>query len=81
MVNAVFENYSTFVFALALSFWAILFMEIWKKEEARLATKWDTFDFIGEYEPPRPEYQAAAKEKRKNPVTQELEPYISGAGP
>ncbi len=78
VVNAVFDNYSTFPFAFATSMWAILFLELWKRYQARLSCKWDTVDVQLEYEPPRPEYQASAKEHRRHPVTREWEPYISG---
>ncbi len=75
-VNTVFSNYFTVLFALISSLWAVVFMELWKREQARLTCKWDCFDVTTQYEPPRPEYQSAARKKRRNPITHEWEPYI-----
>ncbi len=75
-INTVFHHNFTVILALATALWSVLFLELWKRKQARLACKWDTIDLGYEYEPPRPEYQATAKQKRRHPITREWEPYV-----
>ena len=51
-----FDNLSTVVFAIFMSLWATLYLEMWKRYSAKVTYKWDLteFDAIEEY--PRPEY-------------------------
>ncbi|MFH4977067.1 hypothetical protein AB6A40_003776 [Gnathostoma spinigerum] len=75
----VFDNISTVVFAMVMSVGATLFLEGWKRYHAEVAWKWGLLDFEVDEEKVRPEYQLRVKNmknKRLNPVTQEMEPYI-----
>ncbi|KAF2979317.1 hypothetical protein EK904_012484 [Melospiza melodia maxima] len=55
-----------------------LFLEFWKRRQARLKYEWDLVDFEEEQQQLqlRPEYEAKCTQKKKNPVTQEMEPYL-----
>lgn len=49
-----------------------LFLEFWKRRQARLEYEWDLVDFEEEQQQLqlRPEYEAKCTQKRKNPITQ-----------
>lgn len=49
-----------------------LFLEFWKRRQARLKYEWDLVDFEEEQQQLqlRPEYEAKCTQKKKNPVTQ-----------
>ncbi|KAK6303538.1 hypothetical protein J4Q44_G00259920 [Coregonus suidteri] len=57
-------------FSVLMSFWAVTFLEYWKRKMATLAHHWDCMDFQEEEERPRPEFAAMA------PVTGVKEPYF-----
>uniref|UniRef100_A0A3B4CSL4 Anoctamin n=1 Tax=Pygocentrus nattereri TaxID=42514 RepID=A0A3B4CSL4_PYGNA len=59
-----------------MSFWAVTFLEYWKRKNATLAHHWDCMDFHEEEEPPRPEFAAMAPAMEENPVTGVKEPYF-----
>lgn len=46
-----------------------LFLEFWKRYQAKLEYEWDTVEFLEQEEPPRPEYEAKCIYDRKNPIT------------
>ncbi|XP_058017192.1 anoctamin-5 [Ahaetulla prasina] len=73
-----FDNVATLFFAIFMGIWVTLFLEFWKRRQARLEYEWDLVDFEEEQQllQLRPEYEAKCTQKRKNPVTQELEPYL-----
>ncbi|XP_061466607.1 anoctamin-5 isoform X2 [Rhineura floridana] len=73
-----FDNVATLFFAIFMGIWVTLFLEFWKRLQARLEYEWDLVDFEEEQQQLqlRPEYEAKCTQKRKNPVTQELEPYL-----
>ncbi|XP_063720691.1 anoctamin-7-like isoform X3 [Symsagittifera roscoffensis] len=71
-----FDNGYTVFFAVFVSFWSVLFLEYWKRTSAVLAHHWDVFDFAPLEENPRPQYAALSTEMRKNPITNQLEPYF-----
>uniref|UniRef100_A0A8D0DK61 Anoctamin n=1 Tax=Salvator merianae TaxID=96440 RepID=A0A8D0DK61_SALMN len=73
-----FDNVATLFFAIFMGIWVTLFLEFWKRRQARLEYEWDLVDFEEEQQQLqlRPEYEAKCTKKRKNPVTQELEPYL-----
>uniref|UniRef100_A0A914DUI3 Anoctamin n=1 Tax=Acrobeloides nanus TaxID=290746 RepID=A0A914DUI3_9BILA len=75
-ITYVFDNWATIFFAGLMSIWATLFLEGWKRYHAEIAYKWNVFDLESEKEIMRPEFQFRVKKKRKNPVTQETEPYV-----
>ncbi|XP_061466608.1 anoctamin-5 isoform X3 [Rhineura floridana] len=70
-----FDNVATLFFAIFMGIWVTLFLEFWKRLQARLEYEWDLVDFEEEQQQLqlRPEYEAKCTQKRKNPVTQELE--------
>ncbi|CAK9298486.1 unnamed protein product [Gordionus sp. m RMFG-2023] len=70
-----FDNPATIAFAIFMSFWSTLFLELWKRKQNELAWDWDTKDFEEE-EIVRPEYETQVKTLRKNPITNTLEPYL-----
>lgn len=57
-------------------FAATSFLEFWKRKHAVISWEWDLHNFEVEEEP-RPEFEAAVKTFRINPVTQLPEPYLS----
>ncbi|XP_041833675.1 anoctamin-6 isoform X2 [Melanotaenia boesemani] len=65
----IFDNFGTLVFAVFMSVWVTLFLEFWKRHQAKLEYEWDTVEFLEQEEPPRPEYEAKCIYERKNPVT------------
>lgn len=73
-----FDNVATLFFAIFMGIWVTLFLEFWKRRQARLEYEWDLVDFEEEQQQLqlRPEYEAKCTQKKKNPVTQELEPYL-----
>ncbi|XP_042197254.1 anoctamin-5 isoform X4 [Callorhinchus milii] len=73
-----FDNGATLFFAIFMGIWVTLFLELWKRRQARLEYEWDLVDFEEEQQQLqlRPEYEARCTHRRRNPVTQEMEPYI-----
>ncbi|XP_028917046.1 anoctamin-5 isoform X2 [Ornithorhynchus anatinus] len=73
-----FDNVATLFFAIFMGIWVTLFLEFWKRRQARLEYEWDLVDFEEEQQQLqlRPEYEAKCSQKKKNPVTQEMEPYL-----
>lgn len=69
-----FDNPSTVFFAIFMSFWATSFLELWKRKQAVTTWEWDLQDLESDEEN-RPEFDAAAKNFRTNPVTKEKEAY------
>ncbi|EDV24327.1 uncharacterized protein TRIADDRAFT_10718, partial [Trichoplax adhaerens] len=78
-VSYAFDNPGTVFFSIFMCFWAVSFLEYWKRKEATLAFRWDTMDFEAEEERPRPRFSALAPSKRQNPITGQWEPYMSPA--
>ncbi|XP_071975042.1 anoctamin-5 isoform X4 [Engystomops pustulosus] len=70
-----FDNVATLFFAIFMGIWVTLFLEFWKRRQARLEYEWDLVDFEEEQQQLqlRPEYEAKCTHKKKNPVTQEME--------
>ncbi|KAM3919659.1 anoctamin-5 isoform 3-T3 [Leptodactylus fuscus] len=70
-----FDNVATLFFAIFMGIWVTLFLEFWKRRQARLEYEWDLVDFEEEQQQLqlRPEYEAKCTHKKKNPVTQEIE--------
>ncbi|RWS06314.1 Anoctamin-1-like protein [Dinothrombium tinctorium] len=78
-ITYLFDNPATVFFAVFMSLWATVYLEMWKRYAARITYRWDlsTFDSFEEY--PRPEYLAklsTAEKKRLNAVTRMYEPYV-----
>ncbi|KAL4648376.1 anoctamin-7-like [Arapaima gigas] len=71
-----FDHPGTVFFSVFMSFWAVTFLEYWKRKNAMLAYHWDCRDFHEEEERPRPEFAAMAPAMEHNPVTGVKEPYF-----
>ncbi|XP_066295921.1 anoctamin-7-like isoform X4 [Branchiostoma lanceolatum] len=71
-----FDHPGTVFFAIFMSFWAVTFLEYWKRKNASLAHHWDVMDFEEEEERPRPAFSAMAPSMEKNPVTGIKEPHF-----
>ncbi|NXC94733.1 ANO5 protein, partial [Certhia familiaris] len=73
-----FDNVATLFFAIFMGIWVTLFLEFWKRRQARLKYEWDLVDFEEEQQQLqlRPEYEAKCTQKKRNPITQEMEPYL-----
>uniref|UniRef100_A0A3B3ZSM6 Anoctamin n=1 Tax=Periophthalmus magnuspinnatus TaxID=409849 RepID=A0A3B3ZSM6_9GOBI len=71
-----FDHPGTVLFSVFMSFWAVTFLEYWKRKMATLAHHWDCMDFHEEEERPRPEFVAMAPMMEENPVTGVKEPYF-----
>lgn len=71
-----FDNPATVGFAVFMSLWATMFMELWKRKQATIAWEWDLADFDHEQEIIRPEYESTVVTYRLNPVTMTLEPFL-----
>ncbi|KAJ6217834.1 hypothetical protein RDWZM_008991 [Blomia tropicalis] len=74
-----FDNPATVFFAIFMSLWATVYLEMWKRYAARITYRWDlsNFDAVEEY--PRPEYLARlsnVKNRKLNVITRMYEPYI-----
>ncbi|KAK9952650.1 hypothetical protein ABG768_018467 [Culter alburnus] len=70
-----FDNTATVFFAIFMGIWVTLFLEFWKRRQARLEYEWDLVDFEEEQQQLqlRPEYEIKCTSRRVNPITQEQE--------
>ncbi|XP_054856935.1 anoctamin-7-like [Eublepharis macularius] len=75
-IGYLFDHPGTVFFSIFMSFWAVTFLEYWKRKNATLAHHWDCMDFQEEEERPRPEFAATAPCMEQNPVTGVKEPYF-----
>ena len=53
-----FDNPTTVFFAVFMSLWAALFLEMWKRYSAEITHRWDLTGFDHQEEHPRPQYFA-----------------------
>ncbi|XP_022914526.2 anoctamin-1-like [Onthophagus taurus] len=73
------DNPATIFFAVFMSVWAAVYLELWKRYSAEIAHRWGLTGFDLLAEPPRPEYLtrlANAKKKKLNVVTSLEEPVV-----
>ncbi|XP_065061401.1 anoctamin-7-like [Rhopilema esculentum] len=75
-VSYLFDNAATVFFAIFVSFWAVFFLEFWKRKEITLAYHWDCLGFESEEERPRPTFAALAPTVERNPITGIMEPHF-----
>ena len=68
-----FDNGANVFYAVFMSFWAVFFLEFWKRKAASLAHEWNCMD-LDELETPRPEFAAKAPYREKNKITGKEEP-------
>ncbi|KAM9366946.1 anoctamin-5b [Symphorus nematophorus] len=73
-----FDNEGTVFFAIFMGIWVTLFLEFWKRRQARLEYEWDLVDFEEEQQQLqiRPEFEIRCTNRRLNKITQEMEPYL-----
>ncbi|CAI8002180.1 Anoctamin-7 [Geodia barretti] len=60
-VNQLFDNGGTVFFALIMSFWAVLFLEFWKRRQFYLQYDWDMLGYESAEERARPEFEQRIK--------------------
>ncbi|KAL8574872.1 hypothetical protein ACOMHN_044894 [Nucella lapillus] len=75
-LSYLFDHPGTVFYAIFVSFWAVTFLEYWKRKNASLAHHWDCLGFEEEEERPRPEYAARAPTFKENPITGVKEPFF-----
>uniref|UniRef100_A0A8C5WT35 Anoctamin n=1 Tax=Laticauda laticaudata TaxID=8630 RepID=A0A8C5WT35_LATLA len=75
-IGYLFDHPGTVFFSIFMSFWAVTFLEYWKRRNATLAHHWDCMDFQEEEERPRPEFAAMAPCLEQNPITGLKEPHF-----
>jgi len=66
------DNITAVPFCIFLSVWTLFLPHFWRRQEAKYAIAWGTFDMVPELEPCRPEHTG---EPRINPVTAQVENY------
>uniref|UniRef100_H2YZL6 Anoctamin n=1 Tax=Ciona savignyi TaxID=51511 RepID=H2YZL6_CIOSA len=76
-ITYVFDNEATIFFAVFMSMWATMFLEFWKRRQFQLSYEWDLVDYDEERDLIRPEYEAQVTRERLNPITGDMEPYLS----
>ncbi|XP_076311109.1 anoctamin-4 isoform X2 [Tachypleus tridentatus] len=76
MVVHLFDNPATVGFAVFMSLWATMFMELWKRKQARTAWEWNLSSAEHSLEMIRPEYEAKVFTYKFNPVTMTFEPFL-----
>ncbi|XP_065355056.1 anoctamin-1 isoform X1 [Calliphora vicina] len=57
-ISYLIDNPSTLFFTVFMSFWATLFLELWKRYSAEITHRWDLTGFDVHEEHPRPQYLA-----------------------
>lgn len=75
-----FDNVATVVFAVFMSLWSAVFLEVWRRYSAEICHRWDVFGFDPEDDHPRPAYLLQLKDVKpedweENFVTREREPF------
>lgn len=78
-VAYLFDNPATVFFAVFMSIWATVYLEMWKRYSARITYRWDLSNFDKFEEYPRPEYLAKiskGEKKKLNVITKMYEPYV-----
>lgn len=78
-ITYLIDNPTTVFFAVFMSFWASLFLELWKRYSAEITHRWDLTGFDVHEEHPRPQYLARlahVRKKKINSVTNTEEPQV-----
>lgn len=83
-ITLLFDNPATTLFAIFMSFWSVLYLELWRRKSEELSHRWGLVGWDQGAEHPRPQYVTMLnkikifKMKEKlNPVTREKEPHVS----
>ncbi|XP_064081291.1 anoctamin-5-like isoform X3 [Macrobrachium nipponense] len=74
-ITFLFDNPFTVFFSIAMSFWATMFLELWKRKQSVIQWQWDLENFEEEEEL-RPQFHEKVTSTRINPVTKKREPYL-----
>lgn len=64
-ITYMFDNDVTIAFAMFMSFWSIVYLEMWKRYSAEMTYDWGLFGYDVNSEYPRPEYLAKRLKKDK----------------
>ncbi|XP_054712221.1 anoctamin-5-like [Uloborus diversus] len=78
-VTYLVDNAATVFFAIFMSLWGAVFLEMWKRYSADITHRWDLTGFDTSEEHPRPEYLARLANERKkklNFITRMYEPHV-----
>ncbi|XP_077297344.1 anoctamin-5-like isoform X2 [Arctopsyche grandis] len=78
-VTYLFDNNFTIIFAVFMSFWSALYLELWKRYAANITHRWGMTGYDRQAEHPRPQYLAKlidCPKQKKNVVTHVLEPIV-----
>ncbi|XP_065159820.1 anoctamin-1-like isoform X3 [Atheta coriaria] len=78
-ISYIVDNPVTIFFAVFMSIWSALYLELWKRYSAGIAHRWGLTGFSLQCEPPRPEYLnklAYAKKEKLNVITALSEPVV-----
>ncbi|XP_030747192.1 anoctamin-1-like isoform X2 [Sitophilus oryzae] len=78
-IQHLIDNPATIFFAVFMSLWGALYLELWKRYSAEVTHRWGLTGFDLQAEPPRPEYLMRlhnAKKKKLNVITQLHEPVV-----
>jgi hypothetical protein len=69
-ITYLIDNPATVFFSVFMAVWTVLFIEFWKREQAKLQFEWDVTNLnSNESEIIRPEFELLVTETRENPVT------------
>lgn len=60
-----FDNNFTVAFAVFMSIWATIYLEMWKRYMSAIQHRWGVTDYCKQAEPPRPQYLARLKDSKK----------------
>lgn len=83
-VTLLFDHPVTTLFAVFMSFWSVLYLELWRRKSEELCHRWGLVGWDQGSEHPRPQYLAMLNKtkifkikEKLNPVTRDKEPHVS----
>ena len=75
-VTHIFDNNATPFFAVFMSFWSIIYLELWKRKESLCIYDWHIQGYV-DNEVVRPEFAMSARRTIRNPINGRIEPVSS----
>ncbi|RWS06743.1 hypothetical protein B4U79_02864, partial [Dinothrombium tinctorium] len=75
-ISYIADSPGSVFYATFISFWAVIFLQCWKRKGAVLAYRWNCMNYETEAEKPRPEFVVKAPQMEKNPITGIIEPHF-----
>ncbi|KAF7273724.1 hypothetical protein GWI33_013578, partial [Rhynchophorus ferrugineus] len=75
-LSYLFDNWCAVLFAVIMSLWATVFMELWQRQESVLSLQWNLRSVEYTRYSLRPQYLEVAVAKRYSSVTNKMEPYV-----